>query len=242
MTDKKVWLITGAGRGLGFDIAKAALAAGDAVVATGRSPDRVSSSLGVHDDLLVVKLDVTDPASAKDAARAAVDRFGRIDVLVIRWRPERLDRRVDRWLWARHGSLPDRGMCPVVPGRPHSAARSRSPPTRSSEVPTSATRAFQVVRPIIGPLVQVVADPPAVAITSRPASTFLPVWVVPCHRAFLHRSDSVGIRPSRPLMFDSRPDGSPHERGCPLGPLPHGGAMVRRSIAVPGRRARGSRR
>jgi NAD(P)-dependent dehydrogenase (short-subunit alcohol dehydrogenase family) len=82
MTDKKVWLITGAGRGLGVDIAKAALAAGDAVVASGRNPEQVSAALGEADDLLVVKLDVTDPADAKDAARAAVDRFGRIDVLV----------------------------------------------------------------------------------------------------------------------------------------------------------------
>ncbi len=82
MTNKKVWLITGAGRGMGVDIARAALAAGDAVVATGRNPERVSSSLGSHDDLLIVKLDVTDPVSARDATRAAVDRFGRIDVLV----------------------------------------------------------------------------------------------------------------------------------------------------------------
>ena len=82
MTDKKIWLITGAGRGMGVDIAKAALAAGNAVVASGRNPERVSAALGAHDDLLVVKLDVTDPADAQDAARAAVDRFGRIDVLV----------------------------------------------------------------------------------------------------------------------------------------------------------------
>jgi len=82
MTDKKVWLVTGAGRGMGVDIAKAALAAGDAVVATGRNPERVSSALGAHDDLLVVKLDVTSLDDAKDAARAAADRFGRIDVLV----------------------------------------------------------------------------------------------------------------------------------------------------------------
>jgi NAD(P)-dependent dehydrogenase (short-subunit alcohol dehydrogenase family) len=82
MTDKKVWLVTGAGRGMGVDIAKAALAAGDAVVATGRNPERVSATLGAHDDLLVVKLDVTDSADAEDAARAAVGRFGRIDVLV----------------------------------------------------------------------------------------------------------------------------------------------------------------
>lgn len=82
MIDKKVWLITGAGRGMGIDIAKAALAAGNAVVATGRNSERVSSALGAHDDLLVVKLDVTSLDDAKDAARAAVDRFGRIDVLV----------------------------------------------------------------------------------------------------------------------------------------------------------------
>jgi NAD(P)-dependent dehydrogenase (short-subunit alcohol dehydrogenase family) len=82
MTDKKVWLVTGAGRGMGVDIAKAALAAGNAVVATGRNPERVRSALGEADDLLVVKLDVTDPDDATDAARAAVDRFGRIDVLV----------------------------------------------------------------------------------------------------------------------------------------------------------------
>ena len=54
MTDKKVWLVTGAGRGMGVDIAKAALAAGHAVVATGRNPETVGAAVGVHDDLLVV--------------------------------------------------------------------------------------------------------------------------------------------------------------------------------------------
>jgi NAD(P)-dependent dehydrogenase (short-subunit alcohol dehydrogenase family) len=82
MTDKKVWFVTGAGRGMGVDIANAALAAGNAVVATGRNPQRVSAALGEADDLLVVKLDVTDPADAQAAVAAAVDRFGRIDVLV----------------------------------------------------------------------------------------------------------------------------------------------------------------
>jgi len=82
MINKQIWFITGAGRGMGIDIAKAALTAGHAVVATGRNPKRVSSALGAHDDLLAVKLDVTSPDDAKDAARAAVDRFGRIDVLV----------------------------------------------------------------------------------------------------------------------------------------------------------------
>jgi NAD(P)-dependent dehydrogenase (short-subunit alcohol dehydrogenase family) len=82
MTDKKVWLVTGAGRGMGVDIAKAALAAGNAVVATGRNPERVSAAIGAHEDLLAVKLDVTDPADAQAAVTAAVERFGRIDVLV----------------------------------------------------------------------------------------------------------------------------------------------------------------
>jgi NAD(P)-dependent dehydrogenase (short-subunit alcohol dehydrogenase family) len=82
VTDKKTWFITGAGRGMGVDIARAALAAGNAVVATGRNPQRVSTAIGAHDDLLAVKLDVTDPADAQAAVTAAVERFGRIDVLV----------------------------------------------------------------------------------------------------------------------------------------------------------------
>jgi NAD(P)-dependent dehydrogenase (short-subunit alcohol dehydrogenase family) len=82
MTDKKVWFITGAGRGMGVDITRAALAAGHAVVATGRDPDAAAKAIGVADDLLVVKLDVTSRGDAEAAARAAVDRFGRIDVLV----------------------------------------------------------------------------------------------------------------------------------------------------------------
>jgi NAD(P)-dependent dehydrogenase (short-subunit alcohol dehydrogenase family) len=79
--DKKVWLVTGAGRGMGVDIARAALAAGHAVVATGRNPKRVADAVGDHDDLLAVKLDVTDPDDARAAVQAAVDRFGRLDVL-----------------------------------------------------------------------------------------------------------------------------------------------------------------
>jgi NAD(P)-dependent dehydrogenase (short-subunit alcohol dehydrogenase family) len=82
MTDKKIWFITGAGRGMGVDIAKAALAAGDAVVATGRNTDAVARTVGEADDLLVVKLDVTSPADAEEAVHVAVGRFGRIDVLV----------------------------------------------------------------------------------------------------------------------------------------------------------------
>jgi NAD(P)-dependent dehydrogenase (short-subunit alcohol dehydrogenase family) len=82
MTNKKVWFITGAGRGMGVDFAKAALGAGHAVVATGRSADAVGKAIGAANDLLPVRLDVTSRADAEAAARAAVDRFGRIDVLV----------------------------------------------------------------------------------------------------------------------------------------------------------------
>jgi NAD(P)-dependent dehydrogenase (short-subunit alcohol dehydrogenase family) len=77
-----VWLITGAGRGLGLDIAKAALAAGHKVVATGRNTDKVAKTIGASDNLLVVKLDVTSAADAEAAAQATLERFGRIDVLV----------------------------------------------------------------------------------------------------------------------------------------------------------------
>src|SRR5213594_3937339 len=79
---RKVWFITGAGRGMGLDFAKAALAAGHAVVASGRDRDGVSKALGPSDNLLTVKLDVTKRGDAEAAVRAAVDRFGRIDVLV----------------------------------------------------------------------------------------------------------------------------------------------------------------
>jgi len=82
MSDRKIWFITGAGRGMGVDIAKAALAAGHGVVATGRKPEMVAHAIGESADLLALKLDVTRPADAEAAAGAAVERFGRIDVLV----------------------------------------------------------------------------------------------------------------------------------------------------------------
>ncbi|WP_391557741.1 SDR family NAD(P)-dependent oxidoreductase [Robertmurraya sp.] len=80
--NKNVWFITGAGRGMGVDFAKAALAAGYQVVATGRNTDKVAKALGNHENLLIVKLDITDPLDAETAVKLAVDRFGRIDVLV----------------------------------------------------------------------------------------------------------------------------------------------------------------
>ncbi|MFP2906738.1 SDR family oxidoreductase [Pyxidicoccus sp. 3LFB2] len=79
---RKVFLITGASRGMGVDIARAALAAGHQVVATGRRPEAVEQAVGAHRDLLTTRLDVTTPADAQAAVAAAVDRFGRIDVLI----------------------------------------------------------------------------------------------------------------------------------------------------------------
>jgi NAD(P)-dependent dehydrogenase (short-subunit alcohol dehydrogenase family) len=82
MTEKKVWLITGAGRGLGVDIAKAALRAGHSVVATGRDAAKVAAAVGKCDNLLAIKLDVTRAQDAQAAVKAAVAKFGRIDILV----------------------------------------------------------------------------------------------------------------------------------------------------------------
>ena len=82
MSGKKTWFITGAGRGMGVDIARAALDAGHAVVATGRNTETVRAAIGDADDLLVVELDITSLASAEAAVQAALDRFGRIEVLV----------------------------------------------------------------------------------------------------------------------------------------------------------------
>jgi NAD(P)-dependent dehydrogenase (short-subunit alcohol dehydrogenase family) len=82
MNNKKTWLITGASRGMGVDFAKAALSAGDNVVATGRNPEAIVKAIGENADLLAVKLDVTSRQDAEAAVQAAVDRFDRIDVLV----------------------------------------------------------------------------------------------------------------------------------------------------------------
>src|SRR4051812_29347932 len=79
---KKVWFITGAGRGMGLDFAKAVLAAGHSLVATGRDPGCLNELLGTSENLLAVRLDVMRPEDAEAAVRSAVERFGRIDVLV----------------------------------------------------------------------------------------------------------------------------------------------------------------
>ncbi|MFL5560995.1 MAG: SDR family NAD(P)-dependent oxidoreductase [Gemmatimonadaceae bacterium] len=82
MSRKQVWFITGAGRGMGADFSKAVLAAGHALIATGRDTARLSKTLGPSNELLTVKLDVTQQGDADAAVRAAVERFGRVDVLV----------------------------------------------------------------------------------------------------------------------------------------------------------------
>ena len=79
---KKVWFVTGAGRGMGLEFGKAILAAGDSLVASGRDSARVSKALGASSSLLTAKLDVTRPSDADAAVKSAVDRFGRIDVLI----------------------------------------------------------------------------------------------------------------------------------------------------------------
>ncbi|MDO7926275.1 SDR family oxidoreductase [Pseudomonas sp. KFB-139] len=82
MTQKSVWLITGASRGLGVHLAKFALAAGYAVVATGRDAEKVETAVGSHPDLLTVKLDITQPEDAQAAVALAIEKFGKIDVLI----------------------------------------------------------------------------------------------------------------------------------------------------------------
>jgi NAD(P)-dependent dehydrogenase (short-subunit alcohol dehydrogenase family) len=82
MAEKRVWLITGAGRGLGVDVARAALAAGHDVAATGRDAAKVAAAVGDYDNLLAIKLDVTKPPDADAAVAATVAKFGRLDVLV----------------------------------------------------------------------------------------------------------------------------------------------------------------
>ncbi|MGJ4899796.1 SDR family NAD(P)-dependent oxidoreductase [Bradyrhizobium oligotrophicum] len=78
----RVWFITGASRGFGALVAQQALDRGDAVVATARNPTAIVDRIGAHPDLLALALDVTRESEAVAAAQAAIDRFGRIDVLL----------------------------------------------------------------------------------------------------------------------------------------------------------------
>ena len=79
----RVWFITGSGSGLGRELAEAALERGERVVATGRDPQELRGLEKSHpDQVLAQQLDVTDPGQADRAVEAAIERFGRIDVLV----------------------------------------------------------------------------------------------------------------------------------------------------------------
>lgn len=82
MDNKRVWLITGASRGIGAKIAAVALARGDSVIGTGRNPQQVTDALGENANLLAVKLDVTDESQVASAVEASIQKFGRIDILV----------------------------------------------------------------------------------------------------------------------------------------------------------------
>jgi NAD(P)-dependent dehydrogenase (short-subunit alcohol dehydrogenase family) len=79
---KRVWMITGASRGMGAEITAAALAQGDAVVATARKSSAITDILGSQPGLLAVNLDVTSESAALQAVKLAIEHFGRVDVLV----------------------------------------------------------------------------------------------------------------------------------------------------------------
>jgi NAD(P)-dependent dehydrogenase (short-subunit alcohol dehydrogenase family) len=79
---RRVWMITGASRGMGAEITAAALAQGDAVVATARKSSAITDALGSQPGLLAVDLDVTSESAALQAVKLAIEHFGRVDVLV----------------------------------------------------------------------------------------------------------------------------------------------------------------
>src|SRR5499425_2335182 len=78
----KVWFITGASKGFGMELTRAALETGDRVIATARNPKTIEDAFGEQDRLLVLKLDVTNEQEADEAVNAALKRFGQIDILV----------------------------------------------------------------------------------------------------------------------------------------------------------------
>lgn len=81
-TNEQVWLVTGGNKGIGAAIVKEALERGHKVVATARNVTDVEKTLGTSPNLLVAKLDITDDGQIQAAVQAAIERFGRIDVLV----------------------------------------------------------------------------------------------------------------------------------------------------------------
>ena len=82
-TPNKVWFITGCSTGFGRELAKEALSKGYNVVVTARKPEQVADIVAAYpENALALALDVTVPQQIKEAVNAAIDRFGRIDVLV----------------------------------------------------------------------------------------------------------------------------------------------------------------
>src|SRR5215469_13942136 len=81
MNENRVWFITGASSGFGRALAEAAVDGGDRIVATARDPGQLSD-LAADDDVCAIALDVTDPEQRLSAVHHAVEKFGRIDVLV----------------------------------------------------------------------------------------------------------------------------------------------------------------
>ncbi|MDZ8082267.1 MAG: oxidoreductase [Nostoc sp. DcaGUA01] len=83
METQKVWFVTGASKGFGLEITKAALALGDQVVATVRSkPEQLAANLHNHPDMCIVQMDVTEEDQVQEAVKQGIARFGRLDVLV----------------------------------------------------------------------------------------------------------------------------------------------------------------
>lgn len=82
MNKNKVWFITGASRGLGFEITKSLLSNGYKVVATARNPKTIEEALGNSENLLALPLDVTKQSDADNAILKAKEHFGKIDILV----------------------------------------------------------------------------------------------------------------------------------------------------------------
>ena len=83
MNNQKVWFITGASKGMGLSLAKKLLSGGSKVVATSRTIEELESNISEHNvNFLPLKVDLTSEASVKTAIKQAVEKFGRLDVVV----------------------------------------------------------------------------------------------------------------------------------------------------------------
>ncbi|UBZ13337.1 SDR family NAD(P)-dependent oxidoreductase [Flagellimonas marinaquae] len=83
MSTQKVWFVTGASKGMGFEITKAALESGEKVIATSRNTDILLEKIVDHkDNLLPVELDITNEKDVENAIFHGIEKYGRIDVVV----------------------------------------------------------------------------------------------------------------------------------------------------------------